>query len=140
MITVGVIPWAHTFPKAKPLFYSKEVGENLDFVSVHFYPKKGEVQKALTALKVYDVGKPLVIEEVFPLRCSIEELNVFVDESRDIVDGYIGFYWGKTIEEYSTPNVDIVGKIVRDWLEYFRTKGPEILDPQKREEQEPFLK
>ena len=127
MITVGVIPWAHTFPKAKPLFYSTEVGENLDFVSVHFYPKKGEVQKALTALAVYDVGKPLVIEETSPLWCGQEEFNVFVDESLDIVDGYIGFYWGKTIEEYSHPNVGIAEAIMRDWLKYFRTKGTEIL-------------
>jgi len=131
MITVGVIPWAYTFPKAKPLFYSKEVGENLDFVSVHFYPKKGEVNKALTALAVYDVGKPLVIEEVFPLYCGEEEFDVFVDKSRDIVDGYVGFYWGKTIDEYSQPNVGIAGAIMRNWLEYFRAKGPEILDVRK---------
>jgi len=128
MITVGVIPWAHTFPKARPLFYSKEVGENLDFVSVHFYPKKGEVNKALTALAVYDVGKPLVIEEVFPLYCGGEDFDVFVDKSCDIVDGYVGFYWGKTIDEYSQQNVGIAGAIMRNWLEYFRAKGPEILD------------
>jgi hypothetical protein len=115
MITVGVIPWAHTFPKARPLFYSKEVGVNLDFVSVHFYPKKGEVNKALT------------VEETSPLYCGQEEFDVFVDESLDIVDGYVGFYWGKTIEEYSVPNVDIAGEIMRDWLEYFRAKGLEIL-------------
>jgi len=127
MITIGVIPWAHTFPKARPLFYSKEVGENLDFVSVHFYPKKGEVQKALTALAVYDIDKPLVIEETSPLWCGQEEFEVFVDESLDIVDGYIGFYWGKTIEEYSKPNAGIADSIMRNWLKYFRTKGPEII-------------
>lgn len=127
MITVGVIPWAHTFPKARPLFYSKEVGEKLDFVSVHFYPKKGQVDKALTALAVYDVGKPVVIEETFPLRCSLEELDAFIDASRQRVAGYIGFYWGKTIEEYSRPGIDMPGAIMKKWLEYFRVKGPEIL-------------
>lgn len=127
MITVGVIPWAHTFPKARPLFYSKEVGEKLDFVSVHFYPKKGQVDKALTALAVYDVGKPIVIEETFPLRCSLEELDAFIDASRQRVAGYVGFYWGKTIEEYSRPGVDMAGAIMKKWLEYFRVKGPEIL-------------
>jgi len=127
MITVGVIPWAHTFPKAKPLFYSKEVGENLDFVSVHFYPKKDEVQKALTALKVYDIGKPLVIEETSPLWCGDEQFKVFVDESLDIVDGYVGFYWGKTIEEYSTPDSNIADALMKNWLEYFLAKGSEIL-------------
>ncbi|MDT8302542.1 MAG: cellulase family glycosylhydrolase [Sedimentisphaerales bacterium] len=136
MITVGVIPWAHTFPKAKPLFYSEEVGENFDFVSVHFYPKKGEVPKALTALAVYNVGKPLVIEETSPLWCGQDEFDVFVDESLDIVDGYVGFYWGKTIEEYSVPNASIADSIMRDWLKYFRIKGPEIFRVRDRQSEQ----
>jgi hypothetical protein len=127
MITVGVIPWAYTFPKAKPLFYSREVGENLDFVSVHFYPKKGQVKKALAALAVYDVCKPLVIEEVSGLYCGQDEFDAFIDGSRASVDGYMGFYWGKTIEEYSAPNAGIADSIMRSWLEYFRVKGPEII-------------
>jgi hypothetical protein len=127
IITVGVIPWAHVFPAAKPLFYSKEVGGSLDFASVHFYPKKGEVDKALTALAAYDVGKPLVVEEMFPLHCSIEELNAFVDGSRKIADGWIGFYWGKTIEEYAGPDLDLPGALTKTWLKYFRAKAPVIL-------------
>ncbi len=135
LITVGVIPWAHVFPNAKPLFYSKEVGENLDFVSVHFYPKKGEVNKALTALKAYNVGKPLVIEETSPLWCGDEEFDAFINGSRKNVDGYVGFYWGKTIEEYSAPNASIGDSIIRNWLEYFRTKGPQILRYDSRQAQ-----
>src|SRR5205085_4341599 len=49
LITVGAIPWALTWPTAKPLFYSPEVSKNLDFVSLHFYPVTNEVEKALTA-------------------------------------------------------------------------------------------
>ncbi len=127
MITVGVIPWAHTFPKAKPLFYSDEVGGNLDFVSVHFYPEKGEVEKALAALRVYNVGKPLVVEEMFPLRCGLDDLDVFVDGSREFVDGWIGFYWGKTIDDYEQNDHGMAGAITKAWLEYFRDKGPDIL-------------
>lgn len=134
MITVGVIPWVHTFPKAKPLFYSKEVSENLDFVSVHFYPKSGKVNEALTALAAYDIGKPLVVEEIFPLKCSEEELDVFIDASRTIADGWIGFYWGKTIEEYAEEDLDLAGAITKNWLKYFRAKTPEILREQKHEE------
>jgi hypothetical protein len=100
MITVGVIPWALTFPGAKPLFYAPEVGAKLDFVSVHFYPKTGEVDKALKALAVYDVGKPLVIEEMFPLKCGLPELARFVTQSAKTADGWTGFYWGRTLEEY----------------------------------------
>ncbi|MHC4203882.1 MAG: neutral/alkaline non-lysosomal ceramidase N-terminal domain-containing protein [Planctomycetota bacterium] len=127
MITVGVIPWAHTFPNAKPLFYSSQVGSNLDFVSVHFYPKKGEVEKALTALAVYDVGKPLVIEETSPLWCGQDDFSQFFNGSREIADGWIGFYWGTTIDEYAQRKNDIAAGIMREWLEFFREKTPEIL-------------
>ncbi len=123
LITVGEIPWALSFPGAKPLFHAKEVGHGLDFVSVHFYPKKGEVDKALKALAVYEVGKPLIVEEMFPLECSIEDLDAFIEGSRPIADGWIGFYWGKTIEEYAKDDkLDIAGAITKSWLEYFRKK------------------
>jgi len=127
LITVGVIPWAHVYPNAKPLFYSKEVAENLDFVSVHFYPKQGEVDRALTALAAYDIGKPLVIEETSSLYCGIEEFDVFVDGSREMVDGYMGFYWGKTKDEYLQRKDDIAAGIMAQWLKYFYTKRAEIL-------------
>ena len=129
MVTVGVIPWVHTFPKAKPLFYSKEVSAGLDFVSVHFYPKKGEVEKALTALKAYEIGKPLVVEEMFPLSCSAEELEAFIDSSRSITDGWISFYWGKTIAEYGEEKSTIASAIKKNWLERFKQKGQELLRP-----------
>ncbi len=127
MITVGVIPWAHVWPNAKPFFYSKQVGENLDFASVHFYPKTGEVEKALKALAVYNVGKPLVIEETSPLWCGQEDFRRFFDGSREIADGWIGFYWGTTIDEYARRKDDIAAGIMKDWLEFFREKTPEIL-------------
>lgn len=123
MLTVGVIPWAHVFKGAKPLFYAPEVGQPLDFVSVHFYPKKGEVDKALEALRVYEVGKPLVIEEIFPLSSSIEEVDAFIEGSREHADGWISFYWGKSIEE-SEKQGDIPGAMIAAWLRYFSTHAP----------------
>lgn len=129
LITVGAIPWALTWTNARPLFYSAEVGEPLDFVSLHFYPKQGEVAKALRALKVYDIGKPVVIEEMFPLSCSIAELDRFIDGSRPLAAGWIGFYWGKTIAEYQRDKRTIAEAMTLDWLEYFVRKRPEILGP-----------
>jgi len=123
LVTVGVIPWAMVWPDAKPLFYDPVVAENLDFVSVHFYPETNEVEKALRALKVYAIGKPLVIAEMFPLKCSIEEMDQFIDGSKPITQGWISFYWGKTIEEYAQiPSPTIGDLIMREWLEYFRSK------------------
>ncbi len=127
MITVGVIPWAHTFPGAKPIFYAKDVGADLDFVSVHFYPQKDQVDKALAALAVYEVGKPVVIEETSPLYCGIRQFDDFVDRSAKIADGYVGFYWGQTIAECRQRKNDIGAGIMAEWLEYFRGKTPEIL-------------
>ena len=82
MITVGVIPWAMTFKNGKPLFYSPEVGGPLDFVSVHFYPQKDQVDSAIAALKTFELGKPIVIEEIFPLKASIEQTTEFIDRSK----------------------------------------------------------
>lgn len=122
LVTVGEIPWAHHFPGAKPLFQAEDVGRGLDFVSVHFYPEKGEVDRAVAALKVYDVGKPIVVEEMFPLKCGLEELDDFVEKSRGLATGWIGFYWGQGIEECRRRG-DLAGAAMARWLEYFRTKS-----------------
>ena len=126
MVTVGVIPWAHVFKGAKPLFYAPGVGDPLDFVSVHFYPKKGDVAGSLAALKVYDVGKPLVVEEIFPLGCSVEEAGAFIAGSRDFCDGWVSFYWGTTIEENEKAG-DLKGALVAEWLRYFRAEAPKVI-------------
>ena len=132
LITVGVIPWVHVFPKAKPFFYSNEVGENLDFVSVHFYPKSNDIDKALSALKAYDIGKPLVVEEMFPLKCDAEELREFILSSDEYADGWISFYWGKRIDEYAKDD-GIAGAITKEWLTVFQKMSPDIPDNDSRE-------
>lgn len=118
LITVGVIPWAQVFPGAKPLFYAPGPAEHLDFVSVHFYPRAGKVEKDLEALAAYDIGKPIVVEEIFPLSCSVEELDQFIDGADERVDGWIGHYFGQTIEEHragAEPGGPIVAAILEHW-------------------------
>ena len=132
-ITVGVIPWAQVWPNAKPVFYSPEVAKHLDFVSIHAYPGKGKVDRAIAALAVYDIGKPLVVEETFPLDCTMEEMDRFVEGGKDRVDGWISHYFGHTIEEHrrgaeplgTAPNAPFVVKVA-DFLEYWRDKGKTI--------------
>jgi hypothetical protein len=127
LVTVGAIPWAMTWPTAKPLFYSEQVSQNLDFVCLHFYPRKGEVKQALTALTVYDIGKPIVIEEMSPLSCSVAELDEFIDGSKSLATGWIGFYWGTTIAEYRAKKGGVGEVQTLEWLEYFKRKTPQIL-------------
>lgn len=119
LLTVGVIPWAQSFPGAKPVFHGPEAGGPLDFVSVHFYPEAGKIDAAVKALQVYELGKPLVVEEIFPLKCSAEELGTFMKGASPWVDGWIGFYWGRQPEEY--PAGDMVGALMRGWLDFFQT-------------------
>jgi hypothetical protein len=124
LITVGVIPWAQVFKGAKPLFYAPEVCGPLDFVSVHFYPKAGDVEESLAALKVYDVGKPLVVEEIFPLHAGVEETEEFIRKSAAHAEGWVSFYWGKTIEENKRKG-DIAGATTAAWLERFAAMARE---------------
>ena len=125
LVTVGVIPWVQVFPKARPLFYSKAVAENLDFASVHFYPETGKIDQAITALAAYNIGKPIVIEETFPLKCSAAELDEFIEKSRAIASGWIGFYWGKTPEECRQSNT-LPDALTLAWLELFQKRASEL--------------
>ena len=130
MITVGVIPWVFVFGGGKPLFHSPPVNKHLDFVAVHFYPKKGEVDKALKALRAYEVGKPLLIEEMFPLKCSQEELTEFIQGGADFVDGWTSFYWGATAEELRAKQPATIGDaIVANWLDKFSDLSRTIIKP-----------
>lgn len=127
MITVGVIPWGTVFPGAKPHFYMPETASMLDFVSVHFYPKKGEVDKTIDVFETYEMGKPIVIEEIFPLAADIEETGEFIRKSREFADGVVSFYWGETEDENRKKNT-IQGAIVAEWLTWFRNHAPASQD------------
>ncbi len=120
LVTVGVIPWVHVFGGGKPLFHGPVVGKPLDFVAVHFYPESGKVDRAIESLRAYEVGKPLVVEEMFPLKCSQDELVDFVDESSTFADGWISFYWGQTAQELrATDPPTLASSITAEWLDRY---------------------
>ena len=122
MITVGAIPWIYEMKATKPLFYSPTVNGPLDFVSVHFYPRPKDNDRAISALKAYDIGKPLVVEEIYPFHCSVDETADFIQRSRAFADGWISFYWGKTIEQNENSGT-IPGAMHAAWLRWFRSKA-----------------
>ncbi|HMI02990.1 MAG TPA: hypothetical protein VK541_10940 [Pedobacter sp.] len=125
ILTVGVIPVAFYFPDAKPLFYDETVCEKLDFVSVHLYPKTGEVEKALKGLSFYEIGKPLIVEEIFPLEYTTADLDSFVAQSGKYTDGWIGFYWGATLQDNRRNKA--ASPYMIPWLEYFKKKSSELI-------------
>ncbi len=125
LITVGLVDWSLDRPGLTSGFVPDKIAGDLDFVSVHLYPKTGKLDEALKTLEGFSVGKPVVIEETFPLTCSAEELGEFIDRSKPHAAGWIGFYWGKTPEECRKSGT-IHDAIVLSWLELFERKRPVV--------------
>jgi hypothetical protein len=101
----------------------RALAENLDYFSVHMYPKDATVDATLELLSTLRVGKPIVVEEMFPLACSMESFRRFVAGSRESASGWIGFYWGRTLQECRASK-DLKDALVARWLEYFQAEGP----------------
>jgi hypothetical protein len=137
LVTVGLLPWG---PKWGHLsgFVPKTVAPELDFLSVHVYPEKGKADEALTVLKHFAVGKPLVVEETFPLTCSVEELEGFLKKSRGLACGWMGHYDGKSIEDLhalrKARKITISQAIYLGWLESFRRLTQEMTRPPRESE------
>ncbi|MCA9175220.1 MAG: cellulase family glycosylhydrolase [Planctomycetales bacterium] len=127
LITVGLVPWSLERPGITSGFVPSRVAEKLDFIAVHIYPEGGKLEEALKTAADFRVpGKPLVVEEIFPLKCSPRELEEFMRRARPHVAGWIGFYWGQTPAELSQQKT-IGAAITREWLEMFQRMTPEML-------------
>jgi hypothetical protein len=122
LLTVGLVDWSLDRPGLTSGFVPGKVAGDLDFVSVHLYPKNGQVDEALKTLAGFAVGKPVLVEETFPLACSPEELEQFIDGSRKHAAGWIGFYWGKPPEELRRSK-SISDALTLGWLELFQRKA-----------------
>jgi hypothetical protein len=127
LITVGLLPgnperaddWSGFDPKALT---------DLDFISVHIYPEQGQVEKWLKILSQFSVGKPVVIEEIFHLRCSIEELAHFIEGSKEYACGWIGHYMGETPEELPQSKKHGAEYLLQ-WLEFFQKEREYMARP-----------
>ncbi len=121
-LTVGLVDWSLDRPGLTSGFVPREVAADLDFISVHLYPEKGGVDRALKTLAGFAMGKPVVVEETFPLKCSAIDLEKFIDGSKGIAAGWFGFYWGKPPEELRRSK-DIGDALTLAWLELFQRKA-----------------
>ncbi len=122
LITVGLVDWSLDRPGLTSGFVPAKIADDLDFISVHLYPKAGKGKDALETLAGFSVGKPVVIEETFPLACSPKELEAFIDGSKKHAVGWIGFYWGKPPEELRRSKT-ISDALTLGWLEFFEKKA-----------------
>ncbi|MBV9122781.1 MAG: cellulase family glycosylhydrolase [Planctomycetes bacterium] len=127
LITVGLLPWIPQWGHLSG-FVPETVGPELDFLSVHIYPNQGKVDEALMGLKKFAVGKPVVIEETFPLACSPTELEEFLKQSRGIACGWMGHYDGMTLQQLQAlrkaQTITTGQAMYLGWLELFRRLEP----------------
>jgi ubiquinone/menaquinone biosynthesis C-methylase UbiE len=122
LITVGLVDWSLDRRGLTSGFVPDKMVDDLNFISVHLYPKAGKVKDALETLAGFAVGKPVLIEETFPLACSTKELEEFIDGSKKHAAGWIGFYWGKTPDELRRSRM-LSDALTLGWLELFERKA-----------------
>ncbi len=129
MITVGMLPWSRGW-KHLSGFVPEKVARQVDFISVHIYPDQTKPDEAMEALRVCAVGKPVVIEETFPLSCDAAQLEKFLRASREIACGWIGHYDGRTLEELDelerTKKLTMPQSVYREWMRMFVRLKPEF--------------
>jgi hypothetical protein len=118
LVTVGLLP----LPNGDML---RGVSQEVDYMSVHLYPKKGKIDDDIRTLKLYALGKPLIVEETFPLECSQTEMLDFLEKSRGIANGWISFYWGRPLAELKASS-DKSDRMLLNWLEAFQRMAPSI--------------
>ncbi|HVK10202.1 MAG TPA: DUF6807 family protein [Gemmataceae bacterium] len=122
LITVGLVDWSLDRPGLTSGFVPDKVTEKLDFVAVHLYPEAGKLDAATKTLRGFAVGKPVIVEETFPLKCSPKDLDAFIARSGKDAAGWISFYWGKTPEELRASK-GIAEAITLQWLELMEKRG-----------------
>jgi hypothetical protein len=117
-ITVGLLP----FPTDEA-FAPKKIATQLDYLSVHIYPKHGKLAEDLATVRGFDAGKPIVIEEIFPMNCSSAELLDFIKQSKPPATGWLSFFWGQTPDQLRD-STNLVDGITRNWLQLFANSKP----------------
>jgi hypothetical protein len=123
LVTVGLVDWSLPRAGLDSAFHPQVIAPELDFLSVHIYPEKGKASEAIETLKLFNVGKPVVIEETFPLKCSREEFDDFFHRSKSHAAGWIGFYWGRTPDECRRSK-EMTDAFMLGWLEWFQKARP----------------
>jgi hypothetical protein len=129
LVTVGLVDWSLERPGLTSGFVPQRIADLLDILCVHLYPEQGKLDEAVRTLTAFAAaGKPLLVEETFPLRCSPAELEEVMKRSERQVVGWLGFYWGHSLEELRQAN-DLQSVLIRGWLELFRRRAQSLPSP-----------
>ena len=73
-------------------------------------------------------GKPVMIQEMYPLSCGMPAFKTFLERSRELAAGWESFYWGETSAEYRKTR-KIEDALIAAWLDFFQEQGPRFRAP-----------
>jgi hypothetical protein len=114
LISIGLLP--HDMEKhGEGGFSAKAMAPELDFLCTHLYPESKKLDESLRILKQFELGKPVIIEEMYPIACNSDELVEFIQKTHGHASGWISFYWGQTPEELASTK-KVPDAILRSWL------------------------
>lgn len=118
LITIGLVDWSLEGMDQHSGFTPHEMLPLLDFLCAHVYPADGEVAVAVETVRRFCLGKPLVLDETFPLRCDVQQIDQFLTAVRELASGFMGFYTDQVAEPV-TPHHHERNQLMRDWLAVF---------------------
>lgn len=122
LITVGLVWIAGANPENLPVPPS-EIAPEVDFLAVHVYPAAGKVDAALDYVARHRKGKPVLIEETFPLHCSPTEYADFIRRSKDSASGWLAHFWSLTPEDLQG-KTDVASTLMLESLNAFQSLDP----------------
>jgi Cellulase (glycosyl hydrolase family 5) len=129
LITVGLLPWTPRWGFLSG-FVPETIAPDLDFIAVHIYLDSKKPDEAMECLRRCAVGKPVVIEETFPLNCSAAEEEKFLRDSKKFACGWLGHYDGDDLKDFD--RLERKGKltmsqaIYREWERLFVKLKPKF--------------
>jgi endo-1,4-beta-mannosidase len=120
LVTVGLVDWSLPSSPMKSGFFPRKIIDQVDFISAHLYPESGKPEEMLNILKEFCVGKPVVIDETFHLKCSVPEQEWFLSEAVKYASGFMSFYTDFLSERIDNGR----NERLRDSIEIFKRIKP----------------
>ena len=112
--------WSLPSSTMKSGFSPMKIVDSVDFISAHLYPETGKPEDMIKTLRGFCVGKPVVIDETFQLKCSASEHEWFLQEAATIAQGFLGFYTDALPPDKDDGRNDAI----RDCVAIFRKCAP----------------
>ena len=82
-----------------PYLVTPWVFDQLDLLSLHVYPRSEEVHDAVSVTEQWDVGKPVLVTETFPIRVAPSAWEWYLREIATEVNGLISQFSGYPLTE-----------------------------------------